>query len=300
MFSSDMRQSVLFIVNPVSGRKGKKRRIIKLLQERGCKLQFTRFAGDAVEIARNAVEDVVVAVGGDGTVNEVARGLTGTDKILGIVPCGSGDGLARHLGISGGVRSLWPTGRNLDRMLDIIENGRVRRLDWGTVNGNPFFSVCGTGLDAIVSERFAKAGSRGLMTYIREAVRTWRGFRPLKYTIETDGRTMETEAVLITCGNSSQWGNGARITPLAKSDDGLLEVTVLKVFRTIEIPVLVWRLMTGSLHKSRRAVSLRGKEIRIYGSAPGPFHLDGDWMPAVRNLEIRIMPDRLRVLVPYR
>ncbi|MCQ2155018.1 MAG: diacylglycerol kinase family lipid kinase [Bacteroidales bacterium] len=300
-----MKSSVLYIVNPISGRKGKKRRIIRRLQKSGCKIAYTRFAGDAVDLAHNAVEDIVVAVGGDGTVNEVARGLIGTGKTLGIIPCGSGDGLARHLGLSARTQAEAS-----------VSGAGVRALDWGTINGRPFFSVCGTGLDAIVSERFAKAGRRGVWTYVKEALATWKNFKPLHYVIDIDGQHLETDAVLITCGNSSQWGNGARITPLAKSDDGLLDVTVLKMFHSVEIPVLVWRLMTGSLHKSRRTICLRGKSIDIHcsgpvgpvgsvGSAgPGnnvpmtfPAHFDGDWFAAGPDLEIRIMPDPLRVLV---
>lgn len=334
-----MKSSVLYIVNPISGRKGKKRRIVRRLQKSGCKIAYTRFAGDAVSLAHNAKEDIVVAVGGDGTVNEVARGLIGTGKTLGIIPCGSGDGLARHLGVSApcakaesdqnfrggrfqaqrsGASGTGAPGENSSVSVAIAQGAaqavlQTRALDWGTINGRPFFSVCGTGLDAIVSERFAKAGRRGVWTYVREALATWRNFKPLHYVIDIDGQRLETDAVLITCGNSSQWGNGARITPLAKSDDGLLDVTVLKMFHSVEIPVLVWRLMTGSLHKSRRTICLRGKSIDIHcsgpvGSAgPGnnvpmtfPAHFDGDWFAAGPDLEIRIMPDSLRVLVPLR
>lgn len=295
----DIGSSVLFIVNPISGHKSKKQRIVKRLQKSGCKIAYTRFAGDAVDLAHNAAEDIVVAVGGDGTVNEVARGLIGTGKTLGIIPCGSGDGLARHLGLSARTRAE-----------ALVSGAEVRELDWGTINGRPFFSVCGTGLDAIVSERFAKAGRRGVWTYVREALATWKNFKPLHYVIEIDGQRLETDAVLITCGNSSQWGNGARIAPLAKSDDGLLDVTVLKMFRNVEIPILVWRLMTGSLHKSRRTICLKGKSIDIHCSGPAgsagsgnnvpmtfPAHFDGDWFTAGPDLEIRIMPDPLRVLV---
>lgn len=283
-----MKHSVLYIVNPISGKSGKKKRIVRQLRKNGCKLYFTRFAGDAVEVARNAPEEVVVAVGGDGTVNEVARGIAGTGKTMGIIPCGSGDGLARHLHIGGSVKN----------MLSIIENGKTASLNWGTINGKAFFSVCGTGLDAIVSERFAKAGSRGPWTYVREAFSTWKNFKPLKYTLTIDGETVETEAVLITCGNSCQWGNGAKITPGARSDDGLLDITILKMFHSIEIPGLVWRLMTGTIDKSRRTVCLRGREIDIRSREEGPVHYDGDWMESGNEIQVRLMPSSLKILVP--
>lgn len=282
--------SVLYIVNPISGRRGRKSRIVRGLKKRGCAVQFTSCPGDAVEIARNASQDTIVAVGGDGTLNEVARGLVGTGKTLGILPCGSGDGLARHLGLRRSFRS----------MMRIIGEGRTAPLDWGTIDGKPFFSVCGTGLDAIVSERFAKAGSRGLKTYIREAIATWKGFEPDTYRITVDGVETLTQAVLVTVGNSCQWGNGARITPQASTCDGLLDVTVVKMFRSIEIPVLVWRLMTGSILGSRRVIALKGKEITIERTGSGPAHFDGDYTSAGSRIDIRAAAphQRLKVIVP--
>ena len=275
----------VFVVNPISGGKSKKRILSKLA---GRNVVYTEYPGHATEIARDTDAGIVVAVGGDGTVNEVARGLIGTDKILGIIPCGSGDGLARHLGIKGSLR----------KELGIIEKGKTATLDCGTIDGHPFFSVCGVGLDAIVSERFAKAGSRGLFTYIREAFRTWAHFRPEKYRISLDGKEISVEAALITAGNSNQWGNGAKVTPLARSDDGELDITVVSMFRTMEIPALAWRLMTCSFHKSRRVSGFRAANIEIERENNGPAHFDGDFFEAGRRLSISLMPEKLKVLVP--
>lgn len=283
-----MSRSVLYIVNPIAGKKGRKQRILSQLKASGADIVYTEYAGHATELARSSVADVVVAVGGDGTLNEVARGLVGTEKILGLMPCGSGDGLARHLGIRGSFR----------HMSDVIGQGRIQTLDYARINGRPFFSVSGVGLDAIVSERFAKAGKRGLWTYVEQAVKTWRGFAPERYTITIDGRTLEREAVLITVANSNQWGNGAKITPFARTDDGLLDITIISMFRTIDIPVLALRLMTGSIHKSRFAECLQGKEISITRSGDGPAHCDGDYMECRNVLNISICPEKLQALVP--
>lgn len=283
-----MSRSVLFIVNPIAGKKGRKSRILSRLKAYGGRIVYTEYAGHATELARSVDAEVVVAVGGDGTLNEVAKGLIGTEKILGIMPCGSGDGLARHLGIRGSFR----------HMIRVIESGSIQNLDYATINGRPFFSVSGVGLDAIVSERFAKAGKRGLWTYIEQAVKTWKGFVPDKYEITIDGDTFTREAVLITVANSNQWGNGARITPLARTDDGLLDVTIINMFRTIDIPVLAFRLMTGSIHKSQRSECRKGKDITIKRTAPGASHCDGDYMEAGSELHFSIAPERLRVLVP--
>ena len=278
---------MLFIVNPISG-KGRKKSIIARLQKSGYKVVCTEYAGHAEKLAREASEQVVVAVGGDGTVNEVARGLVGTGKTLGMIPCGSGDGLARHLGIS----------HVFNKALKTITAGKTSPLDAGTINGRLFFSVCGVGFDAVVSERFAKCGKRGLSTYIKEGLKTWRIYLPEKYKINIDGQDIEHEAIFITVGNSNQWGNGAKITPLADSSDGILDMTVVEGFKAIELPWLAGRLMTGSAHKSRRVHTYRGRNIIIDRSSEGPAHADGDWFEAGQRLEINVIPHALDVLVP--
>lgn len=259
----------LYIINPISG-KGKKQKIARILEAKGCKIAFTEYAGHAELLAREATEDVVVAVGGDGTVNEVARGIVGTDKTLGIIPCGSGDGLARHLGLS----------HNIEEALLAIEDGECKRMDAAEVNGRLFFSVCGVGFDAVVSERFAKSGKRGLVSYIRQGLKSWLNYAPEKYTIEIDGKELNTEALFITIGNSDQWGNNAKITPLADCCDGVLDITVVDKFNALELPWLAYRLMTGSVHKSRKVHCYKGKEIRITRQSEGAAHADGDWFIA--------------------
>lgn len=278
---------MLFIVNPISG-KGRKARIIAHLQEKGLKVVCTEYAGHAEVLAREASERVIVAVGGDGTVNEVARGIVGTDKVLGIIPCGSGDGLALHLGIS----------RHYKRAVKTILDGKVAKIDSGLINDRPFFSVCGTGFDAVVSERFAKSGRRGLMNYIKLGLETWKEYSPEKYTIEIDGNAFETEASLLTVGNSSQWGNNARIAPLADISDGVLDMTAVDRFSVIEMPALAILLMTGRLDKNSHVHCYRGSHFRISRPAGGPAHADGDWFSAGTELDIRILPHSLNVLVP--
>ena len=278
---------MLFIVNPISG-KGKKQDIVSYLKDMGHNVVYTEYAGHAEVLARESEDEIVVAVGGDGSVNEVARGLVGSGRTLGIVPCGSGDGLALHLGIS----------RDFRKAIKTIEAGQVKLLDAATINDRLFFSVCGTGFDAKVSERFALSGKRGLANYIMQAIKLWAGFRPEKYTIEIDGDKMETEAAFITVGNSNQWGNHARITPLADISDGMLDITIVKMFRTWEIPWLAWRLMNGTAHKSRRTICRKGRHIAISCQSEGPAHADGDWFNAPKHLDIRVIPHSMKVIVP--
>lgn len=278
--------TALYIINPISG-KGKKQRIVELLQAKGHKIAFTEYAGHAELLAREATEDIIVAVGGDGTVNEVARGIVGTEKILGIIPCGSGDGLARHLGLS----------HNIQKAIKTIEQGEWKRMDAAEVNGRPFFSVCGVGFDAVVSERFAHNGKRGLASYIKLGLNTLKNYVPEKYSIEIDGKIIEVNALLITIGNSNQWGNNAKIAPLADCCDGILDITIAEKFGILELPFLALRLMMGTLHRSRKVRCYKGKEIRITRPNEGAAHADGDWFIDSERLNIKILPSALKVIV---
>lgn len=276
---------MLFIINPISG-KGRKAKIVQRLLAKGYKVVYTEYAGHAEVLAREATDDIVVAVGGDGTVNEVARGIVGTEKILGIIPCGSGDGLARHLGLS----------HNIRKAIQTIEQGECKRMDTATVNGRLFLSVCGVGFDAVVSERFAKSGKRGVANYIKLGLNTWRNYSPEHYTITIDGEEHQTDSLLITIGNSNQWGNNAKIAPLASCFDGLLEVTTVEKFSFWELPLMAFRLMTGTLHKSRKIACYRGKDIYINRAAEGVVHADGDWFIDSERLHIKILPSALKVI----
>ena len=285
---------ITFIVNPVSGGKDKK----NVLAAIGRYLDLSQFsyevlqtvqAGDATRWAREIEADIVVAVGGDGTVSEVATGLLGTGKALGILPCGSGDGLALHLGIS----------RNPAKAVKVLNDACIATIDAAQVNGRPFFCTAGVGLDADVSLDFARSEKRGLTTYITTAWEDWKQRNPNdKYVVQTDTEAWAGPAVFITVGNANQWGNEVRIVPNASLRDGLLDVTVVLPFATYEIPELAARLMLGKAETSRRVRTFRGKTVRIHRDHPGPAHCDGDPFEAGVDLRMEIKPGALRVVVP--
>jgi len=281
-----------FIVNPISGGRNKRvllEKIPRLLPEgASCEILQTERPGHATELARESEADVVVAVGGDGTVSEVAQGLLGSGRALGILPCGSGDGLALHLGIS----------RRPERAIRTLGRGTLDTMDCGRVDGRPFFCTAGVGLDAIVAWKFAQSPRRGLFTYIAKAWETWKTYRGEDFEIEVDGETLRTRAVIVTIGNANQWGNQARITPLASVSDGLLDVTVVLPFRTVEIPVLAARLLLGKAAGSRRVRSLRGRRVVIRRAEDGPAHYDGDPCTLGREIVFEVEPAALRVVVP--
>ena len=270
---------ITFIVNPVSGGKDKKKvlaAIDRYLDRSAFSYEVleTGKAGDATAWARESGSEIVVAVGGDGTVSEVATGLLGTGKALGIIPCGSGDGLALHLGIS----------RNPVKAVRALNAGRIARIDAARLDGRPFFCTAGVGLDADVAWDFAHSSKRGLGTYISTAWGLWKhGDRAHHYEIRTDDGSWSGPAVIITVGNANQWGNEARIVPKASLRDGLLEAA---------------QLMTGKADASRRVRSFRSARVQISRDHPGPAHCDGDPFEAGADMRLEIMPGALDVVVP--
>ena len=287
-------QKLLFIVNPIAGTKSKEQ-ILKLLDTIPTKGQFqveisqTHAKGDATQFARGTNADVIVAIGGDGTVHEVASGILGSNKTLGIIPCGSGDGLALHLGIS----------RKPQIAIDALLNGRIECIDYGTINGQvPFFCTAGVGLDADVAWAFANNNRRGLWSYIFLAWKIWRHSKPQDYVVEIDKKKMSVKAVLITVGNANQWGNQARITSLASVQDGMLDACIVEPFKTIEIPILAIELLTGHAHKSRRVHMSRGKEIFIHRQQEGPIHFDGNPYMMGADIQFTTEQSALSVIVP--
>ena len=222
------RKRILAIINPVSGTSNKDKipRLIDTVvdhDQNDVSIIATEYAGHAREIATDAVKDgfdVVVAIGGDGTVNEVGSSLCGTPTAMAIVPCGSGNGLARHLRIS----------MNASRALQVLNNGVVGEFDFCTVNDKPFFCTCGMGFDAKVSDKFANEGTRGFITYIKTTLAEYIKYKPQRYIIDIDGERLEEKAFVIACCNAAQYGNNAYIAPRASMQDGLIDVTVMHPF----------------------------------------------------------------------
>ena len=282
-----------FIVNPISGGKSKS----GMLSAIGKHLDTTRFrprilftekAGDAQQMARESQAEWVVAVGGDGTVDEVARGLLGSDKVLGILPCGSGDGLALHLGIS----------RSPVHAVKTLNQACVVPIDVAQMNGQPFFCTAGMGLDAAVSLDFSLSTHRGLSNYISLAWDKWKQHPIENYSLRADDESWSGQAVFVTVANANQWGNQARIAPWASLQDGLLDVVVVRPFSTLEIPELATRLMTGLAATSRRVLHFSASRIHIHRDHPGAVHFDGDPFEGGTDFDLCVQPGALKVLVP--
>lgn len=239
------------------------------------------------DAARRGYE-VIYAVGGDGTVHEIAKRVMRRNLILAIIPTGSGNGFARHLGLTAAPKEL----------LAACHTGTVVTVDTAESNGLPFFGVLGMGLDADIARRFASSEIRGVRTYVQEGLRAFRGYKPQEYEITIDGVTTRRRALVVAVANSSQYGNNARIAPIASLQDGLLNVVTVEDTSILNAPLLLARLFNGSLHKSRLVSFATGRDIRIKREAAGPAHLDGEPIDLPAELEIHVKPRSLRVLVP--
>lgn len=289
------KKKIVFIVNPISGTNSKKL-IIKLLpkyidtERFDWTLVHTQYSGHAAQIAREAAEkgmDIVVAIGGDGTVNEVARSLTHTGTALGIIPCGSGNGLARHLQIP-----MDPVGA-----IGTINACVINQLDYGTINEIPFFCTCGVGFDAFVSSKFAKSGRRGLLTYLENTLVEGVKYKPDTYEIEVDGDKKKYKAFLIACANASQYGNNVYIAPAASMSDGLMDVTIMEPFTILEAPQIAIQLFNKTITHNSRIKTFRCKKLRIYREVPGVIHFDGDPITAGKDITVELIEKGLNVVV---
>lgn len=256
---------------------------------------LTREAGHATELAREAVAagaDLVVAVGGDGTVNEVARGLLGSPAALGIVPVGSGNGLARALRIP-----LRP-----EAALAALEGGARRRVDVGFLNGRPFLNVAGVGFDAVVGHSFhesgRRGGRRGLLGYLRLSLAELRSYRPPRLAIEVAAERLELTAFVVTFANGPQYGSGALVNPGARLDDGRLEVVVYENGPWWKTLLAVARLFLGGLERSPGYRRLAGASAIVTADAPVAVHCDGDPAGLAQRIEVTLQPRALEVVVP--
>lgn len=290
-------KNIAFIVNPISGTKTKNR-IAKLIRELLDPLQFaptvvvTEYAGHATQLAQQfAMQEyyAVVAVGGDGTVNEVASGLIGTNTALGIIPNGSGNGFARHLDIS----------TRMNRAVEMLNSSEIINVDYGMVNNQPFFSTCGVGFDAVVAQDFSDS-SRGLKRYIQSIFKDLFQYKPETYHLKGNGIDLTTTAFLINFANAGQWGYDAYIAPRASVQDGWLDVAVVSEFPMVAAPGLALSLFTKNIDEKLHLNTLRAKELTLTRQSEGVAHIDGTPVTMPAQLHVKIVEDGLKVLVKKR
>jgi diacylglycerol kinase (ATP) len=289
-------RNILFIINPISG-VGKQRDIEKQLdsyvdkENYNFEVAYTEYAGHAVEIAQSAVDrdfDIIVAVGGDGSVNEVARGVFGSKAALGIIPTGSGNGLARHLGIPVDIR----------KAIDIIIEGKKMLIDTASINDELFVSIVGIGFDALVAEKFAGHKQRGFFTYAKIAASEYLFYRSKKFILYIDGQRIKRKAFFISIANAGQFGYNAVISPNALINDGFIDICILKKVPLYAAPFVIRRLFSNSIDSSKYIEIIKAKEVRIIKNIKHKIHIDGDPASSSNELLIRVQAKSLSVVVP--
>ena len=290
-------KNIAFIVNPIAGTKTKNR-LTKLIRESlnpqlfSPTLVVTEYVGHATQLAEHfALEGyyAVVAVGGDGTVNEVATALVGTNTALGIIPNGSGNGFARHLDIS----------TRMNRALEMFNNSETIQVDYATVNDIPFFSTFGVGFDAVVAQDFADS-SRGFNGYVQSIFKDLFQYQAETYQLVGNGIEMTTKAFLVNFANAGQWGYDAYIAPKASIQDGWLDVAIVSEFPIAAAPGLALSLFTKNIDENLHMNTLRIKEMTLIREQDGVVHIDGTPTQMGKELHVKIVEDGLKVLVKKR
>jgi YegS/Rv2252/BmrU family lipid kinase len=286
-------KKIAFVINPNAGVK-KKINVIEFIKEHfqagiNYDLIVWKNAHDFESVKQQIVSGnytVVVACGGDGTVNMVSSVVMNTNMALAILPLGSGNGLARSNGIP----------LKLKEALEVIARSEIKTIDGALINGIPFFCTAGIGFDALIAEKFAASTKRGFVTYFKTSVGEFFSYKPNAYKITVDGTLLETKAFLITVANAGQWGNDVYISPEASLNDGILHVSILKPFSMVSIASIGLKLFRKRIHTSVHLTSLNGKIIEIEFEGKLPVHYDGEPLKAENKLRIEIQPDALKVV----
>ncbi|MBR6489192.1 MAG: diacylglycerol kinase family lipid kinase [Muribaculaceae bacterium] len=289
------RKKLMAIVNPFSG-SSKKERVPQLIEE---VIDHSRFDVEVALVTRELrVSDLaaqavkkgyygVIAVGGDGTVNGAASALRDSDVALAIIPCGSGNGLARHLEIP----------MNMRHALEVINRDHIEVCDYCTLNDDTFVCTAGMGFDAEIADRYAQRTKRGALNYVKTAFQVYARYKPIHCTIDIDGRVIDEDVFVITCANASQYGNNAFIAPQASLQDGLLDVTIIKPFSPLESPIVGGSLFTKTVTKNRHVDTYKARQVKIHSSMPRVYHVDGEPMSMISDMTVTCHPGGIKFFV---
>ncbi|NSW46072.1 MAG: diacylglycerol kinase family lipid kinase [Bacteroidales bacterium] len=289
---------VLAVVNPIAGKKKKIRPedIVSKILAGKVEIEWLYWTSPLMDIGKALVTqleqshfDVVVVFGGDGTVNRVAQVLMYRPEALCIIPMGSGNGLARHLHIP----------MNYEKALQLVLNGYIKTIDGAKMNEIIYFCTAGLGFDAWIAYKFAHAGTRGLMTYVKMVLNEFFKYQSKSYQLKFNQDQRQLKAFFITVANANQWGNNVKVAPQAKIDDGQLEVTILKPFKWIELPLLLISLFFNRFHRSFKVYSISASQFQIVTNEPENYaHFDGEPLIIEPNIHFICLPNALKVCVP--
>ncbi|MCL2290931.1 MAG: diacylglycerol kinase family lipid kinase [Bacteroidetes bacterium] len=289
------KKKILFIINPISGGHNKAkviRSIPKLLDKSrfDISITHTKCAAHAAEITKEAVEkniDIVVAVGGDGTINEVASQLVNTNTTLAIVPCGSGNGLARDLGIS----------LHYKKAIQQINSLKTKKIDVGICNDQYFFSLAGVGYDAKVAYDFNRRKKRRFLGYAWAILKDYFYLKNQYYEIELENEKITGKYFFITIANCSQWGYNVKVAPGAKLDNGMFVVNLCKKPPIFPIISFIIKMLLGKINTSKYNTFKTCRKILLTSNRKFFYHLDGDAKGVSQKVEIDILHQALNTVI---
>lgn len=291
------KKRICFIINPISGRRRDKN-IVDQIKSEISKEKFdltikpTKAAGHAKQLCREAIKDdfkYIVAVGGDGTINEIASQLLHTDCTFGIIPVGSGNGLARHLGIP----------LRVSKAIKLINETYSTKIDTARVNEQIFVSIAGIGFDALVAKEFANSKNRGFITYARIITNRFLKYKPRRYSLVfNEGNTIKTRALFIAFANSNQFGYNTQIAPNAKLNDGKLDICITTKPHILELPIIANLMLLQKIDKSPHVTVISSTGVLVKQSKKRTVNIDGEPMKLTKNLKIEIEPLSLNVIIP--
>ena len=285
---------IAFIINPVSGNGNKEKFLKQVVQIDDWKgwsyeVLYTARVGHATELAQeySTKANYVIAVGGDGTVHEVAKGLAGTTAIFGIIPMGSGNGVARHLKIP----------IKVSKAIAIIKDSGIHKIDTLRINDEFLLGVGGAGFDAHIAHEFDKAPTRGLSTYAKLSLKEYFKFKPISYEFEIDSKKVKGKAFLFAIANSSQWGNDFFISPESSMKGGQAKLIVVEETNKARTALLGPTLLTKSITKLPFVKSYDFKELKFKLST-STFHIDGEPSTVEGEQVVKVVPEDLLVCLP--
>lgn len=291
-------KKIVFLVNPNSGVNHSRKALLKDYaaqvldaEKYTWEVIFSKSAGHLYELSKSAAEngaDIIVAVGGDGTVNQVAKGMFGSSAVLGLVPAGSGNGLAHHLNI--------PV--DIPASLEVINKAEEKIIDTCSVNGELFVSIAGVGFDALVAKKFAETKRRGFLSYLNIVTNEYTWYRPRKYKLNIDGKIYKREALFVSFANTNQFGYNTIISPDASIEDGLIDVCIMKKVPLLLAPGIIGLLLTRKIDSSGYVEIIRAKEVSFTRRKNRPVNIDGEPVKLTPELTVKVNPASLRVLVP--
>lgn len=292
------RKTIRFIVNPASGSsRSRSKDVAQLIDQYLDKtvfipeITFSSAPGQSFILSREAADqgiDIVVAVGGDGSVNEVAKGLTGYNVTLGIIPIGSGNGLARHLNIP----------MDISKAIEILNFGKTMLIDTVSINDNQFISIAGVGFDALVADKFAQSETRGFLTYFRIATRAYPFYKPKKYELDIDGKIIKRRALFISFANSDQFGYNTTIAPNADITDGLIDVCIVQKIPMFKAPLIAHLLLAKKIDQSSYVEIIKARQVFLRRRKNEVINIDGEPVLLSRNLSLKVNHLALRVAIP--